>query len=63
MTIACPDCGQPMMYEPATKMYICKRCGLYVTYNQLIKLIDEKKFKENNDPKKEYLKWWLGDKK
>ncbi|MEM0123452.1 MAG: TFIIB-type zinc ribbon-containing protein [Conexivisphaerales archaeon] len=63
MTIACPDCGQPMMYEPDTKMYVCKRCGLYVTYNQLVKLIDEKKSKENNDIKKEYLKWWLGDKK
>ncbi len=59
MTLVCPDCGQPMIYEPATKMYACKRCGLYVSYNQLIKLIDEKRSRKSNDMKKEYLKWWL----
>ncbi|MGC8557855.1 MAG: TFIIB-type zinc ribbon-containing protein [Nitrososphaeria archaeon] len=63
MPVACPDCGQPMIYEPATKMYICKRCGLYVNYNQLTRLIDQKKSKEKYDPKKEYLNWWLGEKK
>ena len=59
MTLFCPECGQPMIYEPATKMYLCQRCGLYASYDQLIKLINEKRPKKDNDMKKEYLKWWL----
>ncbi len=63
MDYVCPECGGPLFYEMSTKMYICKRCGLYVTKQQLIELMEKKKPKPKSDPKREYLNWWLNEKK
>jgi len=63
MDYTCPECGGPLLYEISTKMYVCKKCGLYVSKQQLIELSDKKRLKQKLDTKKEYLNWWLNEKK
>ncbi len=63
MDYTCPECGGPLFYEVPTKMYVCKKCGLYLTKQQLIDLLEKKKEKPRLDAKKEYLNWWLSEKK
>ncbi|MGC8569569.1 MAG: TFIIB-type zinc ribbon-containing protein [Nitrososphaeria archaeon] len=62
MDYTCPECGGPLFYETSTKMYICRKCGLYVNRQQLMDLIERKKPKAKQDPKREYLSWWLSGK-
>lgn len=65
----CPECGGEMQYTSATKCYACKSCGLSVTHQELIELREKlrPKFETEEDEKKkqqkEYLKWWLSNKK
>lgn len=68
MEQACPECGSTMMYDISTKHFVCKKCGLYVTREQLQELrwklrsrsVDEKKKKKKLED--EYLSWWLSKK-
>jgi len=64
----CPDCGGEMRYDSSLKQYVCKSCGLAVTFDELAELrekarptgeTDEEKRKRE---RKEYLKWWLSKK-
>lgn len=56
-----------MFYDSASKHYICKNCGLYITKDQLLELKERlrgegeerKKRKQRHD---EYLEWWLSKK-
>jgi len=64
----CPECGGEMQYTSATKCYACKSCGLTVTNQELLELREKlrPKFEEEDAKKKEqreYLKWWLSNKK
>ncbi len=65
----CPECGGEMHYIIATKNYVCKSCGLSVTQQELMELKQklrpsmETKKDEQENRKKEYLKWWLSKKK
>lgn len=65
----CPECGGEMQYTSATKCYACKSCGLSVTNQELLELREKlrPKFETEEDEKKkeqrEYLKWWLSNKK
>ncbi|MEM0287295.1 MAG: transposase [Nitrososphaerota archaeon] len=67
-TQICPECGGSMTYDLSTKHFTCKRCGLYVTREQLYELKakarervidDKKKRKQMQD---DYLEWWLSSK-
>jgi transcription initiation factor TFIIIB Brf1 subunit/transcription initiation factor TFIIB len=66
---ACPECGGPMVYELSTKHFQCKRCGLYVTREQLDDIKAKIRDREEDDRKKrrrienDYLAWWLSGKK
>lgn len=65
----CPECGGEMQYTSITKCYACKSCGLSVTHQELLELREKlrPKFETEEDEKKkeqrEYLKWWLSNKK
>jgi len=65
----CPECGGEMLYSSATKRYACKSCGLSVTHQELLEMRDqmrpptETEEEQRQRQRKEYLKWWLSDKK
>jgi len=65
----CPECGGELQYLPATKRYVCKSCGLSVTYQELIELRQrlrpksESEEEEHKRKRSEYLKWWLSSKR
>jgi hypothetical protein len=69
MSNYCPECGGELIYDPALKQYICKSCGLTLTYQQLMeekeRMIDRQASTLDDLRKKrqkEYLKWWLSKK-
>jgi len=65
----CPECGGQMLYSSTTKRYACKSCGLSVTHQELIEMreqmrpAEETEAEQRQRQRKEYLKWWLSDKK
>lgn len=63
MTNACPECSGELHYEPNTKHFICKKCGLYATREQLSDIKDKLKPEKKKSKEDEYLEWWLSGKK
>ncbi|MEM1581159.1 MAG: hypothetical protein QXK89_01425 [Candidatus Bathyarchaeia archaeon] len=65
----CPECGGEMLYISQTKHYVCKSCGLSLTYQELIEIKDKSLGRygleedERKRVRKEYLQWWLSKKK
>jgi hypothetical protein len=65
----CPECGGNMRYISLTKRYVCKSCGLTLTYQELIEMRDrlkaraEPEYEVKKKLRKEYLQWWLSKKK
>ncbi|MEM2915605.1 MAG: TFIIB-type zinc ribbon-containing protein [Candidatus Bathyarchaeia archaeon] len=64
----CPECGGEMFYDPPSKNYICRSCGVLYSREQLAE-IKEKQFRTADDERslakkrrREVLKWWLSDK-
>ncbi len=55
----------PMKSESATKHFICKRCGLYATREQVsdIRIRLNRKEKTRQDIQDDYLDWWQKSKK
>jgi len=67
-TQTCPECGGAMTYDLATKHFTCKKCGLYVTREQLYDLRVKIRERVDDDKRKrrqmqdDYLEWWLSSK-
>ena len=65
----CLECGGNLSYDPAIKQYACKSCGLTFTQQNLLegreKMLrtEESADEEKKRRHKDYLKWWLSDKK
>ena len=57
--------GLIMKLDPATKHFICKRCGLYATREQVSDIRYKLSRKESTKPDKQYdyLDWWQKSKK
>lgn len=55
----------PMKSEAATKHFICKRCGLYATREQVsdIRIRLNRREKTRQDIQDDYLDWWQKSKK
>lgn len=55
----------PMKLDSATKHFICKRCGLYATREQVsdIKFKLNQREKTREDKQDDYLEWWQKSKK
>jgi hypothetical protein len=51
-----------MYYEASTKHFICKKCGLYVTREEIYEILDKKKGSKKRSKESEYLEWWLSKK-
>ncbi len=51
-----------MYYEQSTKHFICKKCGLYLTREEIYDILDKKKGGKKRNKESEYLEWWLSKK-
>ena len=63
MTNPCPECGGELHYEPNTKHFVCKKCGLYATREQIDDIKDKLRPQKKKSKEDEYLEWWLSGKK
>ena len=54
-----------MKFDPVTKHFICKRCGLYATREQVGDIRERINRKESTreDKQYDYLSWWQKSKK
>ena len=59
------DLGFVMKLDPSTKHFICKRCGLYATREQVsdIRYKLSRKESTKSDKQYDYLDWWQKSKK
>ena len=59
------ELGLIMKLDPATKHFICKRCGLYATRAQVsdIRYKLSRKESTKSDKQYDYLDWWQKSKK
>ena len=59
------DIEFPMKLDPATKHFICKRCGLYATREQVYDIREKLNQREltKEDKHYDYLEWWQKSKK
>ena len=59
------DIEIPMKLDPSTKHFICKRCGLYATREQISDIRDKLNRRESTkeDKQYDYLEWWQKSKK
>ncbi|HLE34906.1 MAG TPA: TFIIB-type zinc ribbon-containing protein [Nitrososphaerales archaeon] len=62
-TTSCPECGGELHYEPDTKKFACKKCGLYVTREQIDDIKDKLRPQKKKSREDEYLEWWQSSKK
>lgn len=55
----------PMKLDPSTKHFICKRCGLYATREQVSDIRHRLSQRERTqqDKQDDYLEWWQKSKK
>jgi hypothetical protein len=55
----------PMKFDPVTKHFICKRCGLYATREEVNDIRDKLNQRERTreDKHDDYLDWWQKSKK
>jgi len=55
----------PMKFDPSTKHFICKKCGLYATREQVSDIRDRLNQREftREDRQYDYLDWWQKSKK
>ena len=59
------EIDMPMKMDPSTKHFICKRCGLYATREQIsdIRYRLNQREKTRQDKRDDYLDWWQKSKK
>jgi hypothetical protein len=59
------DIEIPMKFDPATKHFICKKCGLYATREQISDIRERLNRRESTreDKQYDYLDWWQKSKK
>jgi len=59
------DIEIPMKLDPSTKHFVCKRCGLYATREQISDIRDRLNRRESTkeDKQYDYLEWWQKSKK
>jgi transcription initiation factor TFIIIB Brf1 subunit/transcription initiation factor TFIIB len=63
----CPECGGDLFYDPRVKRYVCKSCGLTLTFQEISEIRDEIRPDLNDEDerkqrKKDYLSWWFSKK-
>ncbi len=63
MDNVCPECNGELLYEVSTKHFICKKCGLYATREQLHDIKDRLRPQRKRSKESEYLEWWMNREK
>lgn len=63
MDNVCPECNGELLYEVSTKHFICKKCGLYATREQLYDIKDRLRPQRKRSKESEYLEWWMNREK
>jgi transcription initiation factor TFIIIB Brf1 subunit/transcription initiation factor TFIIB len=63
----CPECGGDLFYDPRVKRYVCKSCGLSLTFQEISEVRDEIRSDLSDEDKrkqrkKDYLSWWFSRK-
>ncbi len=63
----CPECGGNLFYDSRVKRYVCKSCGLSLTFQEISEIRDELRPDMSEEEKrrqrrKEYLSWWFSRK-
>ncbi|GAG28771.1 unnamed protein product [marine sediment metagenome] len=63
----CPECGGDLFYDPRVKRYVCKSCGLSLTFQEISEVRDSIRPDLNDEDKrrqkkKDYLSWWFSKK-
>lgn len=55
----------PMKFDPVTKHFICKKCGLYATREQVGDIREKlnQRALTREDKQYDYLEWWQKSKK
>ena len=55
----------PMKFDPVTKHFICKKCGLYATREQVSDIREKinRRQTTREDKQYDYLDWWQKSKK
>ena len=65
----CPECAGEMKFDRYIHCYVCQRCGLALTRSEYDMIISKQKEyyttheDEADKRRREYLKWWLSEKK
>jgi len=54
-----------MLYDLGTKLYTCTKCGLTLSYQELMEARRraEGQRPDRGEKRREYLEWWLSKKK
>ena len=65
----CPECGGILLYDASSKRLSCKKCGLFLTREELSDLRFKQRtgaddgMRQKQRQQADYLDWWLKDKK
>jgi hypothetical protein len=66
LVIFCPECGGELKYDPISKNFICKGCGLFASRDKFDELRDKRENQFTDNRKRlhdDYLDWWQSSKK
>jgi tRNA(Ile2) C34 agmatinyltransferase TiaS len=62
----CPECGGELKFDPNSKNFICKSCGIFASREKIEELRDKAENTSINKKRQlhdDYLDWWQASKK
>jgi hypothetical protein len=62
----CPECGGELKFDPISKNFICKSCGLFASREKIDELRDKEEDRSIDKRRRlhnDYLDWWQASKK
>ncbi|PWU81904.1 MAG: hypothetical protein DLM72_04400 [Candidatus Nitrosopolaris wilkensis] len=62
----CPECGGDLKFDPNSKNFLCKSCGIFASREKIDELRDKAENESVNKRRQlhdDYLDWWQTSKK
>ncbi|MCX8204480.1 MAG: hypothetical protein N3H31_02370 [Candidatus Nezhaarchaeota archaeon] len=61
----CPECGGELKFDRSHYAYVCRACGLSLTRGEYerAQTASRRSEEDEEESRREYLKWWLRSKK
>jgi hypothetical protein len=62
----CPECGGELKFDPISRNFICKSCGLFASREKIDELRDKEEDRSIDKRRRlhnDYLDWWQASKK